>query len=244
MKIEKISYSRLELFNQCQYHYKLHYDDKVKSPLPEPEYFEFGHYIHKLAELVVRDNISIEEASKISYAEYNRFGKEHNNKIKKMIRNFIGFQKNIENSNPIKNEAEVEFDITENDFRINGYIDRVITYNNNNVLIVDYKTSKENNEIKQKDIHNSKQLMTYAWAYNKITNTPIENISAMLFYLDSGNKPITRFNSEKINNHIKETIKLGNIIKQMDPEKAKANVTKLCNWCEYRTICKYFLQSK
>lgn len=244
MIINKISFSRLEIFNQCQYRYRLHYHDEIKSPLPEPPYFEFGHYIHKTAELVVTEGLSVEEASKESFKKYNKFGKEYIDKTPVMIRHFIDFQKYISISKPLNDSAELEFNLELNDFKLNGFIDRVISYDQERTLIADYKTSKSHNETKQKDIHDSKQLKMYVWAYNQITGVPVEKISAMLFYLESGNKPITRFTTTEIEDHIEQTISCGNVIRNMDPQDAKPNITNLCKWCEYRTICKPYLQSK
>ncbi len=244
MIIDKISFSRLGIFEQCQYRYKLHYHDKVKSPLPEPPYFEYGHYIHKIAELVVSENIPVEIASKKSFEKYNKFGKEYINKIPIMIRNFINFQEHIKSSSPLHDSAELEFNIEKDGFILNGFIDRVIKYNNDKTLIADYKTSKSHNETLQKDIHESKQLKMYVWAYSQTKNVPVEKISAMLFYLESGNKPITRFTTTEIENHIEKTITFSKCIRNMEPEDAKPNITNLCKWCEYRTICKPYLQSK
>ena len=244
MIIEKISYSRLGVFDQCAYQYRLHYHDKIKSPLPEPPYFEYGHYMHKMAELVVEECISISEASKKAFKEHNKFGPEYIKRAPGMIRNFEEFQKYIKMSKPINDQAEVEFNLERDGFKLNGFIDRAITYENDRTLIADYKTSKSNNEIKQKDIHGSKQLMMYVWAYNQITGVPIEKISAMLLYLESGHKPITKFTPEQVEDYMSSAIRSGQIIKDMKPEDARANINRLCGWCEYRTICKSYLQSK
>jgi len=200
--------------------------------------------MHKMAELVVEEKISVKEASKKAFKEFNKFGSAYTARAHGMIRNFLEFQKYIKMSGPLNDQAEIEFNLERDGFNMNGFIDRVITYEKDRTLIADYKTSKSRNEIRQKDIRGSKQLMMYVWAYNQISGVPIEKISAMLFYLESGNKPITRFTTEEVESYMESAIESGQIIKDMEPEDAKANINRLCGWCEYRTICKPYLQSK
>jgi lipopolysaccharide biosynthesis regulator YciM len=73
---------------------------------------------------------------------------------------------------------------------------------------------------------------------------PIEKTSAMLFYLDSGNKPIARFSKSQIDDCLDSSIQEARVIKDMDPKDARPNVTYLCNYCEFRTVCKHFINSK
>jgi len=246
MIIKKISHSRLKLYDNCPFHYRLKYHEKLKSPLEDPPYFEYGHYIHYMFELVVKDKISLQEASKKSRAKYGDFGKEYVKRIPNMISHFKAFQESIYNDQFDSEETEFEFNIPVKgeDFKFNGFIDRKINFKNGNILIADYKTGKKHNQVKRQYINQDPQLLTYIWACSEVSGTPIDAISGMLFYLESGDKLMANPDPRRVSMHVSQCITKAREIQAMDPEKAEPNVNRLCGWCEYRTICPAYLASK
>jgi len=243
--IKKISHSRLGTYDQCPFHYRLRYHEKIKSPLEEPPYFEFGHYVHYMFELVVKDKMPLERASVKARAKYGNFDKTYVKRIPNIIANFKRLQDSIYSDQFEKEETELEFKIPiegEN-FYFNGFIDRKIDFKNGNILIMDYKTSKKHNQVKKYYIDQDPQLLTYIWATSQLTEAPIDAISGMLFYLESGDKLIANPDSRRVSMHIQECVGKAKEIEKMDPEDAEARVTKLCGWCEYRTICPTYLAS-
>src|SRR4051812_25249589 len=54
MKIDHISVSRKQTYDQCHLKYKYKYDLLKVSPEPEPVYFAYGSAVHKIAEEYVR----------------------------------------------------------------------------------------------------------------------------------------------------------------------------------------------
>ena len=55
MKIEHLSVSRKQLWDQCNQAYKYKYHLRLASQEPEPEYFLYGKLVHKVAEEYVKN---------------------------------------------------------------------------------------------------------------------------------------------------------------------------------------------
>ena len=91
------------------------------------------------------------------------------------------------------------------------------------------------------DVKKSKQLMTYVYSINCLTEQPIEKIIGMMFFLDSGNAKMANFTQAQVEAHIAETVALARKIIAMDPTGAKANMDWYCRFCEFRTICKTYV---
>jgi ATP-dependent helicase/DNAse subunit B len=240
MKIGYISHSRLEVFDQCNYKYKLKYHDKIDLK-EDKDYLEFGKFVHLAFELIVKENISPEEAAKKAYAEHYNFGSAHKEKIPRIFRNFSYLNESLKEI--MKEDVEKEFRILIEDFEIYGFIDREITFENGKIMIIDYKTSKKKNELNLKQAMNNGQLMKYVFVCHKMTNVPVEDIYAMLFYVDSGAKHIVSFDHNKVYTHIQECLEKARNIKEMRPEQAKANIQPLCGWCEFKQICNPYQRS-
>ena len=240
MIIKKVSHSRMNIFKHCPYQYRLQYHEKVKSPLPEPDYFEFGTCVHAIFESIVEEDMELKEAYEKHIGQY-KISAEHKRKFPIILRNFISFQKRISEI-AIKQKAEEEFKIDVNGILFNGLIDRTIYLNDNKVLIVDYKTGKQKNELTQAKAQVDGQLLTYVWATAKTDNIPVENIVGMFFYVLSGRKVMVKFTEKQVLQYIDSTAQLAMKIKEMEPIQAKPNVTRLCNWCKFRTVCTPYLR--
>ena len=236
MKINHFSYSRNNLWNQCQLKYKFQYHDQIYIE-DKKEWSEFGKYIHMVLDLFVKKDISIEESSKLSYAKYNKFGKQYKDLIPTVFKNFLDFNDQIYDGSKVTDDfSEVAFSLENDGVKWKGFIDRIIYYQDK-ILIVDYKTSKEANEVSREDAQNDNQLMIYAFFANHQFNIPYDKIFTMLFYLRSNHKVITSFSEEKIHKKIKFLSRTAKKIKNTPPESAKPSITKLCDFCEYRNMC-------
>jgi RecB family exonuclease len=240
--INNISHSRIELFKQCQYKYRLLYHDKIKSPLPEEQHFVFGKFIHKMLELIVKDKLTNEIAINKSLEMFSNLDRSYLEKLPNIIRHFDYFQKQIYNEDFLKETTEETFELPvfDGEFVFKGVIDRKIFYKNGKVLIIDYKTSQKKNQIKKELANQNPQLIIYTWASNLTEKIDIDNIHSMLFYLNSGNTIFANPNKKTIELCINDICKTAMEIKNLIPELAKPNPGPLCNYCEYRTICKYF----
>jgi len=246
MLIDKISHSRLQLFYQCPFKYRLKYHEKI-NPSYTPDYFEFGHFMHRALELIVKNKTTVDEAAKESMKEFFNFDASYLDRSRNMFSNFLKFQEMIYSNDFDHEETEKEFRLNLGDeprsFLVNGVVDRTIHFNNNKILIVDYKTSKAHNQIKKETANDDKQLLTYMWACSIENSAALEDITSMLFYLESGDKVIAHPEKRKIDLHVQECLITANIISDMDPSQAKANVSRACRFCDYNTICPFYKRS-
>lgn len=239
MKLTRISHSRIDVFNECPYRYRLRYHDKIKSPLPEPPYFEFGHFVHKVLEIMMRDGKSVRSAAAEAYEKYNDFNQSYAARAPRMFRNFAHVNAQLMSANVLKDTVEVEFNEPVGEFNMNGFIDRAITYPQH-LLIIDYKTSKPASEMSRDKVRKSGQLMKYVYAASRMFEIDVNQIRGAMFFLDSGNIHMAEFSQAQIDEHIAETEATAKKIVTMPPTEAKATIGWYCKFCEFRTICKHY----
>lgn len=248
MKIEHISISRKQLWDQCEQAYKYKYHLALKSEEPEPEYFLYGKLIHKVAEEYVENKfekkiesickeyldgqVLLEDKKVILSQDYKKKVKEHLINIKK-LNDRIGYEG--------KTEWSFKYDLDPPNKKIlTGVIDRLII-KDNKCFIIDYKTTKKgfwrkNNDTIRKDI----QLMCYAMVVSKTFNIDPENIRAALYYLEGGNLVPTKFNKkmlEQIEKLLKETYER---IYEKKPEDVVGKIGGHCRRCDFRKICPFY----
>lgn len=254
MRIEHISLSRLNVFNQCQQLYKYKYHLKIPSPIEEPFYFTYGKIVHKIAETYVENKkqiplgqialnifdgkMPIEEGNPPKYApatlpdDYRRRFAVHIKNLCK-ITDQLGF------------DGVVEYDFLydldpPNNRCVKGFIDRLIPKNNNKYVIIDYKTSKDSpyNKTQETIVHDL-QLRIYARIIQKQKNIPAQNISAALYYLETGSLVGARF-SEKSLAQAEEIFLNGyKQIENTNEHGVWGNVQNHCSRCDYRSICPF-----
>lgn len=252
MKIERISTSRISCWNQCKLMYKYKYHDKIKSTIKKPGYQDFGHFIHYAFEIILKNNISTKKAIKTSFEKYKNFEKSYMKTIPKIFREFDKLNKNLQKNKIQKQyfELEISIPIIEDENFFNeynngiipyfyGHIDRIINYDKN-CLMIDYKTGNPRNEIKT--LSNCNQMIFYTYLYNQYSGMPIKNITSMYFYPRTGNYIFYQYPEKKIYNFIDKTKKIIKQIIVTKPENVKANIQKLCNYCDYRNICPKYKQ--
>lgn len=210
------SYSKLSTYNQCPLKYKYSYIDKIKTNTPLC--FIKGRKIHKEFELLNESNIT--NASNI---------------VKNFLNSNIGNKlKNILLKNKTKREFKFGLDTDFKNCKYNlkcyygGIIDLI--YIDDLLTLVDYKTGNYK-ELKYQDFY---QLMSYSLFF--FNNKNIDQIKLKYIYVEhnlENSLIIKRDSIEFIKNWIKNTInKIEN-----DTQFLK-NKTKLCNYCQYKNICK------
>ena len=253
MKISNISVSRAQLFEQCNYNYKLKYELQLIPPDPEPIYFIYGKMVHLIAQNFIEDKgskplnevaneilngevpIETDADGKEIYApklpaDYKKRLPKHLKSIQNLA-NEIGFEGDT--------EYKFEFDLDPPHKRIlKGVIDRLII-KNDKAWIIDYKTSKMGPWIKSNVINNL-QLQCYAMVVHKQFKIPAQNISAGLYYLETG-KPMGAIYSEGILNQTeKYMLEMYKEIETMPAENAMGNVGDHCKRCSYVKNCPYY----
>ena len=172
MKIEHISVSRVQLFEQCHAAYRFKYHMKLPSCEPEPFYYTYGKIVHKIAEEYVKNKAKIPigrvaldilegrtpletRGDKHTFApklppEYSKRLPEHINSVGKITKQ-MGVDGDV--------EYEFFYDLDEPHKRYaKGFIDRVIP-KGNKIVILDEPTSAIDNHHKKYVMKIISQLM-------------------------------------------------------------------------------------
>lgn len=235
MKISRLSASRLTLFQDCAYHYRLRYHDKVPSDKISPA-AEYGRWLHKGFELSVKDNRPVEEVLKETINDYS-FGDDHLRKTPKILENFKRFNDGLETG-----KTEFEFKVDPGgEVPLMGIIDRLIV-KDDSAVIVDYKTGRFRKSARE--LKSDSQLAMYVYAAHELTGLPFHKIEAWLFYVFWGKVMKVTFTSQEIDKFLEMSRKAISTIIKMEPEAAKPKINKFCGWCEYSEMCKAYQKYK
>lgn len=248
MKIEHISISRKQLWDQCQQAYKYKYHLELKSNEPEPEYFLYGKLIHKVAEDYVESNLerNIEEILK-EYIDGDLLlenkkvilSQEYKKKLKSHIMNVKKLSDRIGPGG--KTEWKFRFDLDPpNNKIVTGVIDRLII-KDDKCFIIDYKTTKKGFWRKNSNtIRSDIQLLCYAMIVNKTLGIEAENIRAALYYLEGGDLIPTKFNQASIDKTKELLLETYNNIYEKQPDDVLGKVGQHCRRCDFRKICPFY----
>jgi ATP-dependent exoDNAse (exonuclease V) beta subunit len=248
MKIEHISISRKQLWDQCQQAYKYKYHLELKSNEPEPEYFLYGKLIHKVAEDYVEGNLerNIEEILK-EYIDGDLLlenkkvilSQEYKKKLKSHIMNVKKLSDRIGPGG--KTEWKFRFDLDPpNNKIVTGVIDRLII-KDDKCFIIDYKTTKKGFWRKNSNtIRSDIQLLCYAMIVNKTLGIEAENIRAALYYLEGGDLIPTKFNQVSIDKTKELLLETYNNIYEKQPDDVLGKVGQHCRRCDFRKICPFY----
>jgi CRISPR/Cas system-associated exonuclease Cas4 (RecB family) len=250
MQIEHLSVSRSGCYETCAQQYKFKYHLKTIPDRPEQIYFTYGKIVHTAAEIFVEQKgnkriheivndlmsgtVDFEGSDKIFTLDedYRRKLYEHTAFIEKFTHK-VGFEGEIEH--------EVKYDLDPpNNKTFLGYIDRLII-KNDQAIILDYKTSKDNSWRKNKSsIKYDLQLCAYALYVHEHFNIEPEKIQAALVYLENPTIVNTNFTKKRLL-ETKEKLKLAfQTIENHDPNKVVGNVGYHCKRCDFNDKCAFY----
>lgn len=220
----KHSVSSLELFQSCQYKYYLKYILGNYSKQNQI-HLEIGTFVHKALEDFMQSKDLKLTIDKLK-AKAKEF-MEYKPKFKIL-------KERLENGDLYNGytviATEKDFEITINNEIFKGSIDLVLKDENDNIVIVDYKTSKKIFEKKKLD--NSLQVMIYSYAVKQLYDKhPSEFIFDFVF-LDR-----KQFISNNLDNDQKLLDTIKDIFIQMnkcyDNDEFIPNKSVLCSFCDY-----------
>lgn len=245
------SHSKLEILRKCFLNYKYKYVDKLDDE-QDRSAADFGEVCHIISEKYngtgKKELLSLyKEITKQKYV-LNEF---YIKKIPLALKNIHTFYTNYLNDPnvvDIKRESDILINLNET-IQLNGKIDLIITYKNNRVKIIDYKTSKA------KNANHTNQLSMYKLLIHKKYNIPYDLMDTEIIYLALNAE--TKYGEKVLNEGI-ENIKLPYSITETDifcliseieqidnmiklsTEKNdwKSNPTWFnCTYCGYNKIC-------
>jgi len=239
----KLSASSMGSYDKCPRKYYYRYINKPDIVLPEWNHLEFGVAAHRALELfheyLLENHVPKEKWNKLMSAafkksideskERNKFNniKEDLDELKQVVQAYLN-KVFIEGLPPvIHNELEFQFKIDE--FTVRGFMDRIDKYDNGVYHVVDYKTSKNPNYL------DDFQLALYALAL-KEKYEDVKSFRGSYVLLKHKSKYLDFDLSEKVLDKARnKVIKIGKDINTEEDWIKKP--TKLCNWCDYKSIC-------
>lgn len=267
MKINHISVSRTETYNQCAAKYRYRYHLGI-IPETTPFYFTFGKIAHKIIEEYTagRGEISIKtitdqvlggemeiepgvKAPVLKPWEFNRLNLHLNNFLK--LCKQIGtdgeteWPFNIDLDKAVQPAGAPETPATDPGRHWVGFIDRLII-KNNQYFIIDYKTTKPSKFRKDKTtIRKDLQIKGYCYIVRNHFKVKGEQVRAALYYLedakfvDSGH-----FDDATLDRVPEELLAVYKKIEQHDSNKVVGTTGDHCWLCDYKDICPFYKEWK
>jgi len=246
----RFSHSKLQTFEQCKLKYKFRYIDKIKPEIEKSIEAHLGEVVHDTLEwlyknVIIKRTPSIDET--ITFFSENWQKKYLPNMliVKKEFTDKDYFNKGVQfildyylkhqpfDDNTLELEKKIFIKLGEEQHELIGFIDR-LAYNlkTNEYEIHDYKTS---NTLPSKEkIESDRQLALYSIAIKEQFGQDKE-VCLIWHYLNFDKRICSRRTTEQIEqlkNDILSTIKEINSEKEF-----QYNKSKLCDWCEYHSIC-------
>lgn len=172
------SYSRLQVFNECQHEYYLTYIKNLRSE-GENIYGVLGTCLHELEEQLLRKEITNDDAvAKFEECVDDCHILGYEFITEKSGRNYVEcITSYLKDWNPLtdkKYEIEKDFLIEIDGTKLRGFIDLFFENEDGTITIIDHKTSTK---YSKKDIEKyAKQLYLYAYAVEEITGKKVSQI--------------------------------------------------------------------
>ena len=242
LEVEKYSHSKLSTYSSCPKKYLYSYEYRI--PSLKQSYFDFGTTIHFVLEEITKLDWSKYEKKELfllaleiltnnwishGYTDYKQ-EETYKKKSIKIIEDFI--EKNselLQNQSPKHFERKFEIEI--NGEKVSGIIDRVDYTNDDEIIILDYKTS---NKMKtKKELLEDKQLYIYAIASKKEFGKYPKKMG--LWFLGFNEIQFVDFD-EVVKNKIKDELN-ENILKIKEKNFEAKPTWFNCTYCDFNQIC-------
>ncbi|MEG0826136.1 MAG: PD-(D/E)XK nuclease family protein [Bacilli bacterium] len=180
-----LSTTNMEMFFQCQFKFYLSSILKIK-PFEETLSMKIGNLFHKVLQIVYQQqDVNYEkiiDETILTYFQEPLTKKQifYNNKYKHILLNLILIiNKQLSNSKYQNTYLEEWFDIkssNDNDIKIVGKIDKVMTFNDDNntyAVVIDYKTGGLHNDFNKVIYGLDMQLLVYLYLLKSKISNPI-----------------------------------------------------------------------
>jgi len=253
--MEIYSHSRLSTFEQCPLKFKYKYKDKIPE-LKKTIEAHLGRIVHKTLEWfyieLKKGKIPTIEELIVYYTQ--KWEEKYEPSItitKKEVTINDYFNKGVQyllkyymkhkpfDDNTLEVEKKIIINLDENGkYKIQGFIDR-LAYNRETkeFEVHDYKTANTPPAIEK--IENDRQLALYSIAIKNLFGSD-KKICLVWHYLAHDIRICSRRTNEQLEQLKKETIEL--IQKIESTTKFPAYISRLCDWCEYKSICQAWVE--
>ncbi|HSE84355.1 MAG TPA: PD-(D/E)XK nuclease family protein [Thermodesulfobacteriota bacterium] len=244
------SYTRLSIYKQCPYRYKLKYVEKIPEDIKTIEQL-MGSLVHKALERLYKNLISAKTTPLDRLLEYynKRWDKVWDNTVKvvkqdlstndyrelgeKCIKDYYESYYPFNQSKTIAVEKRVSFSLDEDrKCRMTGFIDRLAVAPDGTYEVHDYKTSGSLPTQKEKD--EDKQLALYHIGVKEMWKD-VKSVKLIWHYLVFGKEISSSRTDEEIERVRAEKIA---IISELEAAaEFPPYESVLCSWCSYQSIC-------
>jgi putative RecB family exonuclease len=248
------SHSKLATFEQCKYKYKLKYIDKIKPDIEKSIEAHLGTCIHDSLEWLYKEVLKGQtpELDKVIEKYTNRWQEDYKENfliVKKELKPEDYFNKGIKflvdyyvkhkpfNDGTIETEKKIWVNLhPKSKHKIIGFIDRLV-YNKekDRYEIHDYKTA--NFLPNQDKFEQDRQLALYSIGVKQLFGYDKEVVLTW-HYLNYNTQIYSKRTNEQLEKLKQDTL---NLIHEIEETvNFPPNKSTLCNWCEYKNICKAF----
>ncbi len=248
------SHSRLSTYENCPYKYKLQYIDKIKPEIQNTIEAFMGDLVHRTLEKLYKDkkfNKKVSKSILISYYKelwIKEFSKDiliakasqglSSENYKKMgikfISDYYDRMKPFNQLTILDLETQDRMTLSDgNQWHVR--IDKFACDSEGNYFVCDYKTNSKMKE--QEEADSDRQLAMYSiWVKDKFKDC--KSVKLVWHMLAFNKDVISERNEEQLQKLQEDII---NKIKEIEENKKfNTNVTALCDYCGYKSICPSF----
>jgi len=246
------SHSRLSTFEQCPQKFKLHYIDKVETDVEESVEAFMGIRVHETLEKLYSDlryqkKNTLEDLLDFLNDEWEKnwndaiviVKKQYNsdnylNMARKFVTDYYNRYDPFDQTKTIAIEERILINLDESgDYKLQGYIDRLTEVKDGYYEIHDYKT---NSRLPLPEyIDNDRQLALYSIGVKN--RYPDAKDVRLIWHFVAFDKEIDSTRTDEELEDLKQnTVQLIDTIER--EEQFPTNPSRLCDWCEYKEICR------
>ena len=246
------SHSRLSCFEQCPQKFKLQYIDKVETEVEQSVEAFLGSRTHETLEKLYRDlqyqkKNTLDDLLNFLHDEWDknwndsivivRKGYKKDNYLKmaeKFVTDYYNRYKPFDQGKTISIEDRVLINLDESgDYKLQGFIDRLVETKDGYYEIHDYKT---NSRLPLPEyIEQDKQLALYAIGVRD-KYPDVKDIRLVWHFLAFNKEIDSTRTDEELEKLKQETTQL--IDKIEDATEFPTKPSGLCDWCEFKPICR------
>ena len=246
------SHSRLSCYEQCPQKYKLKYVDRVETEVEQSVEAFLGSRVHETLEKLYRDLgyqkvNTLDELLDFFHSEWKKnwddsivivkeeYGPENYIKMgEKFITDYYKKYQPFDQGKTISLEERILIKLDDSgDYKLQGFIDRVMESKEGYYEVHDYKTNSRLPLAEYLD--NDRQLALYAIGI-KERYPDVKDVRLVWHFLAFDKEIDSTRTDEELEELKRKTIEL--IDKIESDEKYPAKTSILCDWCEFKPICR------